>query len=357
MKLLCAISDHGLGHLAQTAPILNAIHQLRPDMEWLIWSGLSHEALVTRLEIPFQHRHDAADVGLRMQDAVHVDVLASANAYLDFHHQWEARITTEAGGLEQLGIDGVLSNAAYLPLAAAHRAGLTSIGFCSLNWWDIARQYISTTPAVEHVLEEIRTAYLAATTFLRLTPGMAMGWMDQLEVAPPVASLGSSRRKELNEALGLSPENRLVLLGFGGVDYQPASPLPVIPDIIWLTPDSWPNAGRNDLIAFGRTHLTFKDLLASCDALVTKVGYGSFVEAAGLGLPVLYLDRPDWPETPELAHWLQRNTVACKVTEAQLFSSELGNMLAEIWSSPAPPPAEVSGAPAVGQRILDLLAG
>ena len=43
--------------------------------------------------------------------------------------------------------------------------------------------------------------------------------------------------------------------------------------------------------------MNFADLLASSDALLCKPGYGSFVEAASCGVPVLYVARPDWPES------------------------------------------------------------
>jgi hypothetical protein len=66
MKLLAVISQHGLGHLAQAAPVLNALRKQQPDLALTIWSGLSPVALRARIEGPFTHRHESADVGLLM---------------------------------------------------------------------------------------------------------------------------------------------------------------------------------------------------------------------------------------------------------------------------------------------------
>jgi small subunit ribosomal protein S21 len=52
------------------------------------------------------------------------------------------------------------------------------------------------------------------------------------------------------------------------------------------------------------------DLLASVDAVITKPGYGTFVEAACAGTPILYLERDDWPETPHFAAWLAQHARA-----------------------------------------------
>jgi hypothetical protein len=357
MKLLCAISHHGLGHLAQAAPVLNAMGEMRPDLEWLVWSALPRSILEGRLKIPFHHRQDLADVGLLMHDAMRVDVAASRMAYLAFHQHWHTRVAREADWLKRENVDGVLSNAAYLPLAAASHAGKASVGFCSLNWWDIAHAYLHDAPDMQPVFIEMRQAYLGAQAFLRLTPGLPMAWLSNLEVAPPVASLGRNRRKHLNQRLGLAPDQKWVLLGFGGVTYQHTAPLPALPHITWLAPDGWQKEDRADLVHFTQAGLPFPDLLASCDALVTKVGYGSFVESAGLGLPVLFLDRPDWPETPWLASWLAQHTRAAAISEEMLFSPDIGAALARLWQAPVPKAPDVSGAAAIGRRILNCLGG
>lgn len=355
MRLLCTISHHGLGHLAQAGPVLNAMSELRPDLEWLLWSGLPRQALEARLNVDFTHRHEAADVGLLMHDAMRVDESASRLAYLDFHHDWAGRVSREADWLMRNRIDGVLSNIAYLPLAAAAEAGVPAVGFCSLNWWDIAHHYLRDMPDMAPVLAQMREAYQSVRAFLGLTPGMPMTWMPACESMPPLASIGRNRRAQINALVHLAPSTKLVLLGFGGVPYQGPASLPALEGTAWLVPDAW--ARRSDLIGYSSVNMPFQDLMASCDVLVTKVGYGSFVEAAGLALPVLFLDRPDWPETPWLTAWLKRHTRAAAITEEVLFSPTAGEELARLLLAPGTQPVDISGAPACGRRILEHLKG
>jgi hypothetical protein len=358
MRLLCAISHHGLGHLAQAGPVLKAMTQADPRIEWHIWSGLPREVLEGRLGFPFVHRHEAADMGLVMHDALLVDPQASQAALLAFHDRWPERVAQEADWLRREGIQGVISNAAYLPLAAARACDMPAVGFCSLNWRDITQAYLETSEDMAPVLEQMREAYAQASRFLALTPGMPMDWLPNVESAPPVAALGRNQRETLCRRLGLTTDIRLTLMALGGIVYRPRAPLPRLPGNIWLVPDDWragADMARDDVLGYGKTCLEFIDLLASADRVITKVGYGSFVEAAGQGKPLLYVDRPDWPETPWLGAWVKQHTRAGAISEAQLCSPAVGTLLAELAMHPPTPPADVSGAPRVAARILELL--
>jgi len=355
--LLVAISHHGLGHLAQAAPVINALHAARPDLTFTIWSGIPGAALAARIDAPFQHRFEAADVGLAMHDAVRVDLEASRIAHLAFHRDWQARVAREADWLRGQGTDGVLADAACLPLAAAARAGIPGVALCSLNWVDVAGAYLATLPGMAEVLAQMAAAYRSARAFLRATPAMPMDWLENRETLPPIAALGVARATELRARLGVDAAERLVLIGFGGIGYRAARPLPVLDGVRWLVPDDWgagdaPGAG---MIPFSRAGLPFLDLLASSDVLVTKVGYGSFVEAAASARPVLYIDRPDWPETPYLTAWLHTHAQAAAIDEGQLFNPEIGALLGKILAEPGKPAVAVDGAAQAARRLMVLL--
>lgn len=351
MRLLAAISHHGLGHLAQAAPVLTALHELQPALELEVWSGLHLTALSARIPFPFTHRHEPADVGLVMHDAVRVDVAASGAAYLAFHRDWNARVVQEATWMRGRKFQGVFADAACLPLAAAAAADIPGIALCSLNWVDIAGAYLAEHPGMEQVLTDMAAAYQSARAFLRATPAMPMDWLGNRETLAPIAARGKHRGAELHAVLG---DDRMVLIGFGGIGYQATAHLPTVPGVRWLVPDDW-RQERLDVIPFARIGWPFIDLLASADALITKVGYGSFVEAAAAAVPVLYIDRPDWPETPFLSHWLAQHGRASAITEADLFSEEVGERLAHLWQLPPCQPCATPGATAAAQRLLEIV--
>lgn len=352
MRLLAAISHHGLGHLAQAGPVLNALRTIQPDLDLTIWSGLDASALRARIHFLFHHRAEPADVGLAMTDAMNVDTVASHAAYLDFHRDWDRRVEREAAWLKANRFQGVISDVAYLPLAAAHRAGIPGVALCSLNWRDIAGAYLAEQPGMARILDQMSEAYESTRTFLRPTPAMPMAWLSKREEITPIAALGRDRREKLSQAIGARKNTKWVLVGFGGIGYR--GDLPEVQGVTWLAPDDW-DGDRPDIITFGALGCAFIDLVASCDALLTKVGYGSFVEAVAHGIPVLYIDRPDWPETPYLAAWLDRHGNALAIAESELLSARTGELLDRLWVLPARPKPETNGAAEAAHRIQNLL--
>lgn len=356
MRLLACISHHGRGHLAQSAPVLDALCALRPDIELTVLSGLATEVLAGRIHSPFRHIHEPADCGVLMRDALRPDLEGSLSAYLRFHGDWEERLSREAQRLRTLGFDRVFSNVAYLPLAAANRAGLPCAALCSLNWLDIFHHYLGDRPGAGRIEEQMRAAYLSASLFLRPEPSMPMSWMSHTLSLPPIAQRGRQRRAELRQRLAVPAHSRLVLLGMGGIDYRlSGKALSGRDEWIWLVPEG--QGGRSDCVrTYADTGMPFLDLLASCDALITKPGYGAFVEAAAMSVPVLYLPRPDWPETPWLMQWLHAHARAMQIDEAQLQSGEIQEALGRLWALPQPQGLAIDGAQEAARRLLDFFA-
>lgn len=353
-RLYVAVSGHGLGHLAQTAPVLNALHALDPQIEFVVRTTIPRHRLALRLEFPFEHIAEPADCNLVMLDAIRADVPASLVAYREFHRDWEARVAAEARALEALRIDAVFSNVGYLPLAAAQQAGLPAAALCSLNWADIFDHYLGREPGVEPIRAQIAAAYAGARVFLRPEPSMPMAGLVNTVAIPPVVQAGRYRRAELEQKLGLSPGDRLVLVGMGGIPYRPpVERWPHRPGVVFLAPDDW-QAEHPAVRSLRETGMVFRDVLASADALVTKPGYGSYAEAAAAGVPVLYIPRPDWPEAPYLNDWLKAKGRALEIREEQLLAGDLAEPLAALWAMPAKPPVAADGAAQAARYLLDL---
>lgn len=354
-RLYVAISHHGYGHLAQTAPVLEALHRLAPWVELIVRSALPHAVLAPRLAVRFRHLPMASDCNLVMRDAVRVDVPASVAVYQAFHAGWVQRVEAEARELEALRVDAVFANVGYLPLAAAQRAGIPCAALGSLNWADIFRHYLGHAAGAGVMLDAMLAAYAGARAFFRPEPAMLMPDLANTVGVPPIARTGRARGAELRERLGLAEPVRLVLVGMGGIAYRPAvEAWPMADHLVYLAPDEW-NAGRPDVIPFGAVDLPFRDLVASCDALVCKAGYGSYVEAAASGIPVLFLGRPDWPESPYLNDWLRAHARALEIDERTLQEGELAGPLERLWAMSEKTPIACDGAGVAASRLTTLL--
>lgn len=163
---------------------------------------------------------------------------------------------------------------------------------------------------------------------------MAMNDLPNLVPVAPIAAVGANRRDELNRHLGLSKEEKLVLVSLGGIASRlPVERWPRIGGVRWLVQGSW-QVSHPDAIEIEPLPLDFGDLLASSDALLCKPGYGSFVEAACSGVPVLYVGPIGWPETPAMVKWLQRHGTCREIPREQLESGNIAGELESLWRMP-----------------------
>ena len=355
--LFLDISSHGLGHLAQVAPVVNELAARVPDLRITLRSALPLSRLQARLRPEFAHLPEQSDFGFVMHDAVRIDYAATAALYRTWHADWSQRVADEAAFLGGLSPDLVLTDVAYLPLAGAAEAGILSLSMCSLNWADLFVHVFGKAPWAGPIHAEILAAYRSAGCFLRLEPAMPMPDLPHTRAVPPVAARGHDRREALHSMLNMRRGERIVLVAFGGFDKaMNANRWPVTPNVRWLVPESW-RVARDDMTAFEPLGIGFTDLLCSADAVLTKPGYGTFTEAACNGVPVLFIRRDDWPEQDCLIEWLTRHGRCREIDEAALFSEALSLALASLWSAPVPPPPCADGAAVVAEYVAGWLAG
>jgi hypothetical protein len=207
-----------------------------------------------------------------------------------------AQVEREARVLAGLRPDLVLSDVAYLPLAAPRVP--------ASRRWRCAR---STGPSCSPISLPARdwaaeihgqmlAAYHSAECFLRLTPGMGMPELRAIAQHRPGGCTRQRLSAGLASATRCATDERLVLIAFGGVSKQlPIADWPAFAGVRWLMPQDWqlehPSVSRFEPLGRPMT-----DLLRSVDAVIAKPGYGTFAEAACNGTPVLYVRRSDWPE-------------------------------------------------------------
>jgi hypothetical protein len=113
----------------------------------------------------------------------------------------------------------------------------------------------------------------------------------------------------------------------GGIASRlPIEDWPSIEGVRWLVQESW-QIHHPDAVDLESIPMSFSEILSSSDVLVSKPGYGSYVEATCSGIPVLYVNRPDWPEAPALNHWLQQHNACSEVSRATLEQGNIATTL------------------------------
>ena len=326
--LYVALSSHGFGHLAQVAPVVDAWQRRHPERCLTIQTALPETVVRARIPGVSAVVTGEADFGLRMADALTVQIDASLTAYRTFHADWERRLAWQIDRLRTAAPDLILADIPYLTLAAAARLDIPAIALCSLNWADVLAAYAPDAPDLDSLRAPMLDAYNSAAAFLCPEPSMPMPELRNARPIGPIGVLGRSQRPRIDHCLGLHADETLVLIGLSGLEMRLSlTHWPRLPGVHWLTPPGT-DAQRDDVhdwSALGA--LPMVDLIASCDAFLTKPGYGAFVEAACHDTPVLYVERDDWPEEPGLSRWLHTHGRAQRLSRAQFDQGDLADPL------------------------------
>lgn len=349
--LLACISSHGYGHFAMTAPILNELNK-QDSISLTVRCALPEALIRSRIGGDFNIVAESSDFGMIMNSSLDVDLEAAEKAYQALHENFPQAITDEKEKLIALKPNLIIANIPYLTVAAAHQAKIPVIAYCSLNWGEIFKSYFEGKfPEAKKILTDINDAYNLADFFVCPEPSMAMPDLKNIKHIGPVAKVATSHRKLLNEQFSLSDEHKLVLITPGGVATPvPVNDWPVIPGVTWITAWSYETT-RQDIISMEQIKLLFSDLLASCDAVITKPGYGTVTETVCNGIPVLYVLRGDWAEEPFLEAWWHNHGTVIKISREDFFAGNLQENLAKLWALPSPKPIVPTGT----QALLSLV--
>lgn len=274
--LLVAISAHGYGHLSQVVPIINSLIRLVPGLRLTLRTNLPDEVLRSRIYGDYKLQTASDDFGLVMFDAVRVDGESSFTRYAELHHNWHKLVDECAMDLQSSGANLVLADLPYLTLAAAKKVSIPALAICSLNWFDIASNYLPDTPKARNILETMVEAYQGADVFLQPEPAMPMSWLNNRKAIGPVATPGMRQREALQQAAGIQADEDVVLFAMGG--------MPLDLDIeAWkprryqhlLIPPGWP-------IKHERVHLT-TDI---CTVQADQAGNDNYLEAKPVTLDI-----------------------------------------------------------------------
>lgn len=355
--LVVDVSAHGFGHIAMTAPVVNRLRQLRPDLRVTVRSAASRHKLEEHFRGRFDHIPKALDLGMAMHDALSVNRDASYAYYSELHGRWSDVLAEAESALSALSPTALLSNIPYVPIAAAARLGVPAAALCCLHWADIFRHYCRDRVDASVIEGQIREAYAAAAVFLAPAPSMPVHDLGNVVAIGPIARTGVDRASWIRDRLGLGSDVRLALLSLGGfaVDLD-VSRWPALPG--WCVIAGMPIRGEHpNVVAAERIDLPYVDVFASVDAVITKLGYGTVAEAAVNGKPVLYVPRDDWPEQVWLARWLGEHGRCMECPLEALVSGNLSWWLTPLIGRATPPRPAATGIDEAARALDALLSG
>lgn len=353
------ISAHGYGHGVRSCDILRALAEMAPEVQVTLITDLPESFLRNRLPAGrWVFRRGAFDVGMVQLDSIRVDVPATLAAVRALYGRREELVRTEVEFLRRATVDLVVSDIAALPLEAAQVAGVPRVAVGNFGWDWIYEEFIGRDPAWAGIVRSIAEGYACAQLLLRLPFSEPMAAFRRKEDLPVVAVPGRARRLELAGMTGADPGKQWVLLSFttlelGGealdrVARQAGHEFFVVRPLEFR---------RRNIHPVDRERMPFSDVLASCDVVISKPGYGLISECVVNDKPLIYADRSDFREYAVLVDSIRRWLVNVHVPAADLYRGELADVLGRIGHQPRPRERMGAGGDLLAARRMLSFAG
>jgi hypothetical protein len=354
--LWVAVTAHGYGHLAQVAPVVAELKRRLPSLQVTLQGTVSRAFARARLPEGHHQVELPADVPLPMDGPLTTlwgDGLAD---YIAFDDAYATHAERQRRLFEQARPDLVLADIPWMPLDVARQMGIAAVGLCSLSWYDILLESPVGSEVPDALAQRMRRAYAGADLFLRPAPSMPMHWLPNGRDIGPIAEPYRRDPAQLRARYGRPSSERLALMQFGGIGRFALGGGPSLMERLHLlSPDAGAGLGRNDLTEIPADGPTVLEALASCDVLITKPGYGTFAEAACCGVPVLTLERRDWPESRWLVDWLSQRVPLREISAAAFATGDIRGPLAELLDAGHSEPVAPTGVSEAADLLLPWL--
>ena len=346
----CAISGHGYGHAAQVVPVLNALGALVPGLTAILRTTVPSSFFRDRLAIQWELSPAQQDIGCVQDGPLKIDIDATWAAHQRFHETWEARLSNEVAAMQAASPALVIADTPYLAIEAGSLAQIPTVALASFTWDLVLKEYCHASDnSHQQLIQCIRRSYAKALLALRISPAPRIDVFSNIIDIGPIANPTSPERARLASTLALTPNERTVLVGFGGIPLTslPLEQMEQLRHYRFLfdgpVPPGYTRIHSTETLPF-----SFKTLLASVDVIMTKPGYGTIVEAVALQQPVVYVRRYNFADEPPLVDYLHRYGRGVELSIDDFTRGRWEPTLLQALASPVPslPPPPTGAAEA-----------
>ena len=351
------ISPHGFGHAARSCAVMEWLLRRRPGIRFELFTEVPRWFFSESLPECFTYHRIASDVGLVQQSAL-IENLEATVEGLDGSPFTDSTAVEALGKqVRQLRCELVISDISPLGLEAANHIDLPSVLIENFTWDWIYANYPNAPPSLLRHGREMAGTFTRADLRIQTTP-VCEPVTDGITV-PPVARTTRTPSGEVRQRLGVPADDPMVLLSMGGAgwDYDRLGDLEAQERAWIVVPGGGRTARRRGRLIVLPFHGEFyhPDLVAASDVVVGKLGYSTVAEACRAGTAFAYVARPNFPESPVLAAFVNQHMTAMEIEESVFRCGRWLEKIEPLLTAPRRPPNEANGADVAANAILDLL--
>ena len=330
------ISGHGYGHAVRSAQLINAL----PETEICIFTTIEKSYFTREIQRPFRYFYCELDCGCIQLNAFKVDIQATYERYACIENQRQEKIAEYCQLLEENHTDFIISDIAPMAFTIARQLNLPSLAISNFTWAEIYEEYISIEPRFRHLLQSIREDYSHADCYAKLQPALDSHLFRRHVDVGLLCRRKARNRNWLFSELGLEQHKKLCLIYIGqyGLNETNWQNLSKYTDWCFIGIYHLTNAPENYLhINLEDSPIAYADLVANCDLVLAKLGYGTISESLYWKKPVAYPPRQLFVEFKSLENSVLQTGYGFPLSMEQLQNCELDSILNQISGINASP--------------------
>lgn len=360
-KTVCFyISGHGFGHASRTMQVIKSLAGMSPDVSihiktstprWFIESNLSPEHYTYHLQ--------QNDIGVLQRDSLHLLPEETLRSFAAFYSGKELFVAQEAEWIKRQEIELIVADIPPLAFPVAKKAKIPGVGIANFSWDWIYEPFTNDFPQYRYLIDQIREAYSLCDRLYRLPFHGDLSIFPHIIDSPLITRTSKTERLKTRQVLGLPTEKKLILCSFGGIGIdRPISfsrssyELFYTTEKVKPTPNTWAIAPEK----MKEASISYADLVATADMILTKLGYGIVSEAIANKTPLLYANISAFREQSVLQREISDWIPALPVSRDSLFAGgweETAERLLKMDFSHSPRPLD--GAEKIAGDLVRLL--
>lgn len=353
------ISPHGYGHAARAAAVMNALHQLEPEVHFEIFTQVPLWFFNDSLAASFTYHTLLTDIGLVQKNSLTEDMPQTLQRLAGFLPFASTQLEALARQFHQLGCHLVVCDISPLGIAAAKTAGLPTILIENFTWDWIYEGYLADAPQLERYIDLMRQLFAQADYHIQTEP---VCWPNSAQLTTgPVSRASRTPAHVTRQKLGLPAGATATLLTMGGIpwNFESFEALKAHRESYFIIPGGSQQHEVLDNLVLLPHHSAFyhPDLVNASDAVVGKLGYSTLSEVYQAGIPFGYIPRPAFRESEVMRHFVDQHMPGGPITAAQFEGGTWLEVLPELLAQPRRPQGQANGAEQVAQFIGNFLKG
>ena len=358
VTLVYYITPHGFGHAVRSLEVIRKLQQLDPLLEIIVVSDLPEFLIEQNVARRVKQRRRRLDVGLVQEDSIRFDLPATLDAVHSLHRRRTVLVEEEVDFLRSCGPGALVADVPFLAFPASSRCGIPGIGLGNFTWDWIYEGYAVRDNRWNPVVSWIRECYGYCDLFLQLPMhGDCSACPVILDV--PLVARKSRRKPEETRALlqcGQDVKAYLVSFAYLDLDDKAQHRLEAAESTIFFYKRPLRLTSGNARSLDDLSQLSYADVIAAVDGVITKPGYGIVSDCVANGTPMVFSDRGPFPEYEILVDSIQRHLTAVYMPSDDLYAGSWESAIRQIEQLPRHVPRiRIDGAEVCAEIILGRL--